>query len=284
MTNKICFLTGSTNGIGEAAAVSLAQQNYDLHLVARSPSKAKSTEALIRKTAPDCTIAWHFGDLSRQADVRVIADSFLKTGHSIDLLFLNAGLCHNKRSLTEDGYELMLAVNHLAPFLLTQLLFDKLVQGDAETRVVVTASGAYKAVKTLNLDDMNWDQNFKIFSAYGNSKLANILFTQSLASRLQKAAPQKTFTVNCYHPGFVGTGIGTQVWYGKFIMALCRPFVRRSAKGAETGLFLATDPAMSGQSGGYYFDCSQQPLPAYAKDPEIAKALWDKSLVMTRSS
>ncbi|NNE57805.1 MAG: SDR family NAD(P)-dependent oxidoreductase [Hellea sp.] len=284
MTNKICFLTGATSGIGQAAALSLAQQNYDLHLVARNRSKAEATEDLIRKSVPDAKIKWHFGDLSRQADVRAIAASFLQTKLSIDLLFLNAGLCHNKRVLTKDGYELMLAVNHLAPFLLTQLLFDKLTEGSSETRVVITASGAYKAVKALNIDDMNWNRNFKTFSAYGNSKLSNMLFTQSLAKRLKQAAPKKTFTVNCYHPGFVGTGIGTQIRLGKVIMAMCRPFVRSSAKGAETGLYLATDPAVSGQSGGYYFNCEEQTLPAYARDADMAKALWDKSLAMTQLS
>ena len=126
----------------------------------------------------------------------------------------------------------------------------------------MTASAAHKAVKALNLD-VNEKRDFKTFKTYGNSKLANILFTQSLAAKLKKAAPQKSFTVNSFHPGFVGTGIGTQVTLGKILMALCKPFVRRSAKGAETGLFLALDPSIQDKCGGYYFDCGQEPLQHY---------------------
>ena len=280
MTSKTCLITGATNGIGKAAATSLAKAGYDLYLTARSQTKAEDTEFFIKKSVPEAQIHWLFGDFSRLNDVEKIATKFLESGKSIDLLFLNAGICYNKRVLSDDGYEMMLAVNHLAPFLLTHLLFDRLCQGRSETRVVVTASGAYKGVKQLNLEDMNFEQGFKTFTAYGNSKLANIMFTPVLAQKLQQAAPEKTFTVNCFHPGFVGTGIGTQVLLGKVIMSLVRPFVRSNTKGAETGLFLATDPSLTGKNGGYYFDCQEEPLKAYARDMTVAQALWDKSLDM----
>jgi len=280
LAQKTCLLTGSTSGIGQAAAISLAQDGYELFLVARSPAKAKTTETQIKDKTPEAKITWLMGDLSKQIDVRKIAQKFLKTGQAIDLLFLNAGICYNKRRLSEDGYEMMLAVNHLAPFLLTQLIYERLLESPTETRVVITASGAYKGVKALNLTDMNFEQGFKTFSAYGNSKLCNILFTQVLADKLQKDAPHKTFTVNCFHPGFVGTGIGTQVMLGKILMALVKPFVRNSAKGAETGLFLAKDISMSGKNGGYYFDCQKETLKPYAKDKAAALALWNKSLEM----
>jgi len=218
--------------------------------------------------------------LSKQEDVRNIAQGFIESGKLLDVLFLNAGVCYNKRVLSSDGYEMMLAVNHLAPFLLTNLLFENLCEGEHSTRIVVTASGAYKAVNALNLNDMNFEKNFKTFSAYGNSKLANILFTQELARKLETATSHKTLTINCFHPGFVGTGIGTQVWLGKILMAACRPFVRNSKKGAETGLFLATDPTVEGQNGGYYYDCKREKLRSYAKDIGVAQALWRKSLEM----
>jgi len=281
VTSKTCFLTGATSGIGQAAAISLAEQGYALFLTARNENKAETTTRRIKDKVPDAQINWLLGDFSSLADVRAIANQFLQTGQKIDLLFLNAGICYNKRQLSVDGYEMMLAVNHLAPFLLTNLLFENLCAGEGETRVVVTASGAYKGVKGLNLDDINQTENFKTFQAYGNSKLANIMFTRLLAEKLTDAAPQKTFTVNCFHPGFVGTGIGTQVWLGKILMGLCRPFVRSSAKGAETGLYLATDPQVSGEQGGYYFDCKREELRPYALDKDAAGALWAKSTEMT---
>lgn len=280
MRNKICLLTGATSGIGQAAVLDLASKGYELFLTARSEAKAASTEAFIKQKTPNAQITWLYGDLSRQADVRRIAQEFLAVGKPIDLLFLNAGLALNKRVLSEDGHEMMMAVNHLAPFLLTHLLFDRLCESEHPLRVVATASGAYNFVKEINLDDIYQSQNFRTMTAYGNSKLANILFIQSLAAKLAQAAPHKTLSVNCYHPGFVGTSIGTQVFLGKVLMKLCKPFVRSPAKGAETGLFLALDPSIEGKSGGYYYDCRPQTLKPYARDMAAAEALWTKSLEM----
>ena len=149
-------------------------------------------------------------------------------------------------------------------------------------RIVVTASAAHKSVNALNLN-VNDKHGFKTFKTYGNSKLANILFTQSLAAKLKEAAPQKSFTVNSFHPGFVGTGIGTQVMLGKILMALCKPFVRNSAKGAETGLFLALDPSVQDKCGGYYFDSQIEPLQPYACDMYMAETLWETSQQMVAS-
>lgn len=280
MIAKTCLLTGATSGIGEAAAIDLAAQGYELYLVARSEAKAVKTAGRIKAKTADANIHWLIGDLSRLADVRSIANEFLSTGKTIDLLFLNAGICNHTRIINDDGFEMMLAVNHLAPFLLTNLLFENLCQGTGETRIVVTASGAYKFVEALKLDDMNHDKSFGIREAYGNSKLCNIMFTRRLAEKLCQAAPDKTFTVNCFHPGFVGTGIGTQVLLGKFIMTLCRPFVRTSEEGAETGLFLATDASIKGKSGGYYKDLELRELQAHARDEGVAATLWEQSMEM----
>lgn len=279
MKQRVCLLTGATSGIGRSGAISLAKLGYELWLTARSDAKAAETQRQIIRAVPNAQIRWLYGDFSRLTDIRRIASEFNAQSAGLDLLWLNAGLCHNKRVLSHDGYEMMLAVNHLAPFLLTQLLFDRLCEsGDA--RVVVTASGAYKAVKSFNIDDINFDRGFKTFTAYGNSKLANILFTQALARKLQQASPSGERAVNCFHPGFVGTGIGTQVWLGKAVMALCKPFVRSPEKGAQTGLYLATDPSIAGHSGGYYYDCKKQSLPPYARDEKMAEMLWAASAEM----
>ena len=278
-----CLLTGATNGIGQAGAIRLAEKGYTLFLTARSDSKAAQRERLIKARVPDARIHWLMGDFSRLSDIDNIAREFLDSGAPLDLLWLNAGLCYNQFTLSHDGYEMMWAVNHLAPFRLTQLLFDTLCEGSAPLRIVVTASAAHKSVNALNLD-VNEKRGFKTFRTYGNSKLANILFTQSLAAKLEAAAPQKSFTVNSFHPGFVGTGIGTQVTLGKILMALCRPFVRSSAKGAETGLFLALDPSVQDKCGGYYFDSQIEPLQPYARDMDMAETLWETSQQMVISA
>ena len=276
----VCLLTGATSGIGQAAAIELAAQGYSLSLVARNKDKAVATEALIRQRTPDATIDWLHGDLASLADVRAMAQGFLDSGKSLDLLFNNAGVTMNSRRETVDGFEMMFGVNHLAPFLLTNLLLDRLVDGDTETRVVTTSSGAHKFVKALNIDDLNYQQGFKTFPSYGNSKLCNILFTIGLAERLAQRAPEKSWAINCFHPGFVGTNLGTDTPLGKAIMTLIRPFARSGLKGAETGLFLATDPSVAGNNGGYYYDCKQRRLDAHATDPAMVEQLWDRSAEM----
>ena len=276
-SSPTCLLTGATNGIGQAAAIELAQAGYRLLLTARSEQKAAQTERQIKARTPGADIHWFMGDFSRLSDVTHIAHKILAAETQIDLLWLNAGICYNKFSLSHDGYETMWAVNHLAPFRLAQLLFGTLREGPSPLRVVVTASGAHKAVKALDLVHINTPEKFKTFRNYGNSKLANILFTQKLAADLKAAAPDKSFTVNCFHPGFVGTGIGTQVWLGKVLMALCKPFVRSSIKGAETGLFLALDPSVHDKCGDYYVDCAPETLRPYARDMDMAEALWEAS-------
>ena len=153
---------------------------------------------------------------------------------------------------------------------------DKIVDGNHDTRVVITASGAYSFVNGLNIDDLNAEKKYSSIKAYGHSKLANILFTYSLDKRLHSAVTTKHISVNCFHPGFVGTNLGTQTPLGKTIMRLIKPFSRSSAKGADTGLFLALEESIE-NSGGYYFNRKKKQLPFYAKDPEAAKALWEQS-------
>lgn len=281
MSHKTVLLTGATSGIGEAAAIALANQGYSLYLTARNKTKAKDTEEKIRDQCANADVNWLYGDFSSLQDVRSIADQFLSANVPLDLLFNNAGVTYNDRTLSTEGYEMMFAVNHLAPFLLTNLLIDKMLQGDNELRVISTSSGAYNFVKAFNIEDVNWEENFKTFPAYGNSKLANILFTKQLAEKLAELKPEKSISVNCFHPGFVGTGIGTQTTFGKIIMTLISPFARSPAKGADTGLYIATSADLKDSSGGFYYNRKEQKLKAYACDMDMAKRLWQKSLELT---
>ena len=280
MLGKNCLLTGATSGIGQAAAIALAKEGYRLFLVARNQTKASATQKLIRLKAKSAEVHWLMGDLASLDDVRNIAENFLSFDCKLDLLFLNAGVTYNARTCSKDGYEIMFAVNHLSHFMLTHLLMDKLVEGYHDTRIVITSSGAYRFVSGLNIDDLNAEQHYSSIKAYGHSKLANILFTHSLDERLRKTVTRKRISVNCFHPGFVGTNLGTQTPLGKTIMWLIKPFARKSAMGADTGLFLALDESIE-NSGGYYFNRKRKQLPFYAKDQEASKALWEQSCRLT---
>ncbi|MGI9293740.1 MAG: SDR family NAD(P)-dependent oxidoreductase [Pseudomonadales bacterium] len=218
------------------------------------------------------------GDLANQQDIRSIASDFLATDKPLHVLLNNAGITNMKRELTVDGYEAMFAVNHLAYFLLTNLLLDCL-KSSAPARIVNVASGAHSFVKDgLNVDDLNYEQGFSSMKVYGHSKLANILFTRELSQRLIDT----DVTVNALHPGAVGTGLGAQNgWLGKAVTGMLKPFFRKPEKGAETAIYLATSTEVEGKTGGYYYDCqAKQPKP-WAKDAAMAKKLWDKSAEMT---
>jgi NAD(P)-dependent dehydrogenase (short-subunit alcohol dehydrogenase family) len=190
----------------------------------------------------------------------------------IDVLINNAGGMLMKRTLSDDGYELTLAVNHLAPFLLTHLLLDTLKRG-TQARIVTTASHAHRGA-TLNFDDLQATHKYSAMGAYGSSKLANILFTRALAKRLEGT----TVTATCLHPGFVRTSFARDMPpFPRSLFRLVSRFARSPEKGAETLVYLATSPEVQGASGGYYFDCKlTQPSPA-AQDDNAAEHLWQVS-------
>ena len=277
MTSKNILLTGATSGIGEAAAIEFARDGHNLFLTARSKEKAAATEALVRKANPDVDIQWLYGDFARLDDVRSVAQQFIEMDKQLDILFSNAGLMSMSQKESADGYEMMFAVNHLAPFLLCHELYDKLCEGEHETRVVVTASAAHEFVRKLDLDNLETHRRFRGIREYGHSKLANVLFTQSLNTRLKSAAGEKSIFANCFHPGFVGTGLGADTVVGGLVMGMFRPFIRNGKKGAETGIFLATG-AVEGSGGGYYYNCKRKKLKPFARDEEVAEALWQRSL------
>lgn len=287
---KNVLLTGATSGIGEAAAIEFAQQGCNLFLVARSREKAKKTEAKIRQINSGARIEWLYGDLASLDEVRGIADAFIAHNEALDILFNNAGLIAQKKEQTIDGFESMFAVNHLAAFLLIKLLQPKLLEGSGEARIVLTASAAYEFVSALDLQNLQSEKGFGMMRSYGHSKLCNILFTRSLSDKLNfdnsdfapasEGEQARAITVNCFHPGFVGTGLGADSFTGKIVMGMFRPFIRSGKKGADTGVFLALDPSVKGCSGDYYYNRKVKKLKAHATDSEAAEALWQKSLLL----
>ncbi|MDQ6925292.1 MAG: SDR family NAD(P)-dependent oxidoreductase, partial [Candidatus Eremiobacteraeota bacterium] len=220
-----------------------------------------------------------YADLSRQAEIRRLADEVRGRASRLDVLVNNAGALFDTRQLTGDGIEATLAVNHVAYFLLTTLLLDPLRAAGAATgdaRIVVVASDAHQAVRTLPLDDLQLERGWSPMRAYSRSKLANVMFTYALARRLGSATSGGTgVTVNALHPGVVasGFGAGASSLFGK-LFNLGRPFMTTPEKGARTSVYLASDSAIAGATGGYYK--KQRPARSSRASYDVAaqEALW----------
>ena len=276
MRGKVCLVTGATSGLGKASALELARQGASLVLAARNQDKAEQLKQLIATETGNNDVDLILGDLASMADVRLIAQRFLDSGRPLHVLLNNAGVTNTKRVLTVDGYEEMFAVNHLAHFLLTHLLLDRL-RGNFPARIVNVASAAHAYCKSgINFEDVNFEQGFGTVKVYGHSKLANILFTRQLAKKLAAS----NVTVNCCHPGVVATGLATNNGaMSKIALKMLKPFLRTPAQGAATQIYLATSSEVQG-SGGYYADCQPAQAKPWAESDAAAEWLWEMSLEM----
>jgi NAD(P)-dependent dehydrogenase (short-subunit alcohol dehydrogenase family) len=275
VAGKRVVMTGGTNGIGLAAAQKLAELGAELTIVARSQERAALALQRIRDAGEDVPVPEvAIADLSSQAEVRRLAAELLDRYERIDVLVNNAGAVFRTRRLTVDGIEETWALNHLAPFLLTNLLLDRLKQ-HPPARIITTASDAHQRAH-IPFDDLAAGElsKGKAFGRYGETKLANILFTAELARRLEGSG----VTANCFHPGLVATGFGRN--NGRLMslaVAAIKPFARTPEKGAETLVWLADSPDVSGESGGYFVDKRRTQPSAAARDMEVARRLWDLS-------
>ncbi len=266
---KRVVLTGGTGGIGLAAARQLAALGADLTIVGRSPARASEAAASIAQPV-DVLIA----DLAAQAEVRRLAEDIVSRYPRVDVLVNNAGAMFSTRRPSVDGIELTWAVNHLAPFLLTSLLLERLI-ASAPARVITTASGAhYRAA--IPFDDLQAERSYggMGLSRYGETKLANVLFTRELARRLEGTG----VTANCFHPGFVGSGFnhnnGRLI---RMVMFVSRLAARSPEQGAETLVWLADSPEVSAMSGAYCTDRREVQPSAAARDADAARRLWEVS-------
>ena len=274
MKGKVCVVTGATSGIGKAAAAALATLGAQVVLVGRDQGRAAAAAAEIGAAGP-VPPKVEIADLASMEQVRALAGR-LAALERIDVLINNAGLVLGERRVTKDGFEHVFAVNHLAPFLLTNLLLPKLT-GSAPARVVTVTSDAHSAAK-LDLDDPGLEHGWDSWRSYANSKLANILFTRELARRLDGTG----VTANCAHPGVVRTGFGRE---GKLLLRLgttiARPFFLSPERGADTIVYLASSPDVAGETGGYYVKRQLREPSAAARDDAAARKLWEISERMT---
>jgi len=274
MKDRICVITGATDGIGKAAACSLALQGAKLLLHGRDPEKGIRAVAEVKARSGNPAVEFLQADFSSLAQVRHLAGMLAERAPRIDVLINNAGGIFGKRALSQDGYEMTLAVNHLAPFLLTHLLVEQLKSG-GPARIVTTASNAHRRAR-IPFDDLQSTRGYSPMGVYGMSKLANILFTRALAKRLQGTS----VTATAVHPGFCRTGFGRDLQASPIVKGIFRVaslFARSAEKGAETVVYLASSPEVQGASGGYYFDCKPIAPSAAAQDEAAAERLWQVS-------
>lgn len=278
LLGKTALVTGATNGIGKAAAIALGEMGAEVVLVARNRALAQQTVNEIKRDTGNQKIDFLVADLSSQAEVRRVAAEFLASGRPLHILLNNAGALFTERQLSVDGIEMTFALNHLGYFLLTNLLLDRIKQS-APARIVNVASRAHESVRGINFSDLQFAQKYSPLASYGQSKLANILFTRELARQLEGTQ----VSVNCLHPGFVATRFGHGTNIMSFIMSLLRPFQRSIDKGARTSIYLCSSPDVENISGEYFVDCKiAQPKP-YAKDDVASKRLWEISKQMTHN-
>ncbi|HVC23119.1 MAG TPA: SDR family oxidoreductase [Candidatus Dormibacteraeota bacterium] len=272
VAGKRVVLTGATAGIGLATAKELARRGAHLSIVARSETRAAAAVTMIQSaTASSPEVDVLHADLSSQTSIRQLATDILAHYPQVDVLINNAGAVHSSRQLTEDGLELTWAVNHLAPFLLTNLLLGRLC-ANAPARIVTTSSAAHRGAR-IPFDDINAERGYATFgfARYGQTKLANILFTSELARRLRGSR----VTANCFHPGFVASGFNrNNGGLMGLAMSVARPFARTPERGAETLVWLVDSPDVSSQTGGYFTDRRRVLPSGAAQDDEAARKLW----------
>jgi NAD(P)-dependent dehydrogenase (short-subunit alcohol dehydrogenase family) len=269
---KTVVITGATSGIGQVAAERLARQGARLLLVARDPRRTAATLARIEAIAPAAGHGVYEADLSRLSEMKRVAAEIARAEARIDVLINNAGAFFSARRLTEDGLERTFALNHMAYFVLTCALIDRL-KAAAPSRIVSTASAAHRGAR-LDFADLQGEKGYDGYKAYGRSKLCNILFTRELARRLAGTG----ITANCLHPGFVATRFGNQagglISYG---IRIAKLFAISPEEGAETIVHLATSPEVAKISGGYFYKSRPATPTAEAQDDAAAKRLWAES-------
>jgi NAD(P)-dependent dehydrogenase (short-subunit alcohol dehydrogenase family) len=276
MAGRVCVVTGATSGIGKSIALGLARTGATLTIVGRDRARGEAAVAEMRAASGNPDVQLALANLASQAEVRRLGGELLERLPCIHVLVNNAGIVNLRHATTPDGIESVFAVNHLAYFLLTTLLLERL-RASAPARVVNVASDAHRW-GTIDFDDLGHERRYRAMRVYGSSKLANVLFTAELARRLEGSG----VTVNCLHPGAVATRLGQN--NGRVATALTRvlaPFFRSPDQGADTAIWLASSPDVEGMSGLYFADRKPRRPSRAAEDTTTATRLWELSQRMT---
>ena len=277
MAGRTVLVTGASSGIGRATALGLAAMGAHVAITGRDSGRTEDAAREIRAAGGGQVDAF-VADMSSQSEVRRLADEVLAELPRIDVLVNNVGGYWNTRHVTADGLERTFAVNHLAPFLLTNLLLDRLSEG-ATSRVVTVASNA-QAMGRIAFDDLQGEADYSGARAYNQSKLANVLFTYELARRQGAAG----VTANALHPGVVSTAFGAEDpgRAQRLLVPLMRPLMKGPAAGAATSVHLASAPGLERETGGYYAKSRARRSSSRSYDEAVAARLWQVSAELVR--
>jgi NAD(P)-dependent dehydrogenase (short-subunit alcohol dehydrogenase family) len=272
MAGKSVLVTGGTGGIGKATASGLAALGARVGITGRDQARAAAAAVSIRATTGNAAVDAFAADMSVQAGVRRLAAQVADTYPRLNVLVNNVGGFWAHRHVTADGLERTFALNHLAPFLLTNLLLDRLT-ASAPARIVTVSSGA-QAMGRIDFDDLQGERNYSGQRAYSQSKLANVMFTYELARRLEATG----VTATVLHPGVVRTSFGAEDQAHFAIMIrVARPFMKTPAQGAVTPIYLASSPQIEGVTGQYFANRKPKTASKAAYDTAIAARLWQAS-------
>ena len=273
MSGKVCVVTGANSGIGKETAEGLARMGATVVMVCRDSERGRAALEEIKSRSGSQSVELMICDFASQSQIRKLAEEFKQRHDRLNVLINNAGLVLTRRTLTEDGYETTFAVNHLGYFLLTNLLLD-VIKRSAPARIVNVASTAHHS-GTIDFNDLQGERSYGTMRAYGQSKLANILFTYELARRLEGS----NVTVNCLHPGVIGTNIFRSV---PALGAMAKLFLKSPKKGAETSIYLATSPEVAQVTGKYFDEKRAVRSSRESYDEAVAERLWQVSEQMTK--
>lgn len=275
LDGKTVVITGANTGIGKETAIDLAKRGARVIMACRDMERGQAALKEVVEMSSNDNVACMKLDLSDTKSIREFADNINKGEERLNILLNNAGVMVCPYGKTADGFEMQIGVNHMGHFLLTYLLLD-LIKKSAPARIINVSSMAH-LFGSLNLEDINSEKSYDKRGAYSQSKLANVLFTRSLAKRLEGTS----VTTYSLHPGVVQTDLwrhlsGPQ----QFMMKVVSPFTKSSSQGAQTSIYCAVEPSLENESGGYYSDCAPAKCSAKAQDDDLAQRLWELSCQM----
>ncbi len=269
MNPKTILITGATSGIGKETAIQLAKTGARIVFNARNEERGAIALKDIISASGNDSIRFEVCDLSSFASIRTFAHTIAEQYEHLDVLINNAGVWEDSRAVSQDGIERTWAVNHLAPFLLTNLLLPLLKK--AEGARIITVSSALHPRGTIQFDNLELATDYSAMKAYANSKLANILFTRELARRLSGTG----ITANCLHPGVISTSLARDA--NIFMRIAFKIIGKKASRGAETSVYLAISPAVETTTGEYFQDSAPFKSASASKDMEVAAKLWTVS-------
>lgn len=275
LEDKTVVITGANTGIGKETAIDLAKRGAKIIMACRDMERGEAAKKEVIESSGSENVLCMKLDLADSKSIREFAEAINKDEPKLNILVNNAGVMVCPYGKTADGFEMQIGVNHFGHFLLTHLLID-LIKRSAPARIITVSSMAH-SWSSINLEDINSEKSYDKNQAYSQSKLANVLFTRSLAKRLEGTG----VTTYSLHPGVVQTDLWRHLNAPqRAIMKMVSPFTKNSSQGAQTSIYCAVEPSLDKESGGYYSDCAPANCSAAGKDDVVAQKLWDMSCQM----